>query len=324
MINAAIVGLGRWGQRLVESVQNKSDAIRFVAGVTRDPERARDFADKMGLALTRSYPDVLRDPQIHAVVLATPHSQHFQEIVAAAEAGKHVFVEKPMTLTQESAAQAVRACTDRGVALGIGFGRRMAPAFLELQRVVAEGRIGKILHVEANFSGPTGYQLQPGNWRATRAEAPAGGMTARGIHTLDGMIALNGPVASVFAYSDRHRLEVDIDDTTSMLLRFANGTTGYLATVFATANYWRIHAFGTDGWAEMRGERALSVSDIKGNVETRDFEAVDLEKAILENFAAAAQGRSPFVVTGEQAINGIATLEAIERSARAGSVVVVP
>jgi predicted dehydrogenase len=192
-----------------------------------------------------------------------------------------------------------------------------------MQQAIAQGRIGDLLHVEANFSGPGGYNLVKGVWRSTRKESPAGGMTARGLHTLDGMIALNGPVKSVFAYSDRRKIAVDIDDTTSMLLRFANGTTGYLSSIFATANYWRIHAFGTDGWAEMRGERSLSISDLKGNVETKEFDATSLERAILENFAQAAKSQAPFVVTGTQAINGIATLEAIDKSADAGAPVLI-
>ena len=323
MIRAAIVGLGRWGQTLVESVQDKSEKIRFVCGVSRDPGRTREFGDKKHLALTNSFQAVLDDPDVDAVVLATPHSQHFREIVAAAKAGKHVFVEKPMTLSGQDAAGAVSACQQAGVALGIGFGRRLAPAFLEMQQVIAQGRIGDILHIEANFSGPTGYQLSKDTWRATKAESPSGAMTARGLHTLDGMIALNGPVQSVFAYSDRHKIDVEIEDTTSMLLRFANGTTGYLATIFATANYWRIHAFGSAGWAEMRGERSLVISDLKGKVETKDFDATSLERAILENFAQAAKSKGAFVVTGPQAINGIATLEAIGKSASSGKPVAV-
>jgi predicted dehydrogenase len=323
MIKAAIIGLGRWGQTLVDSVQGKSDVIQFVRGVSRNPARTREFGDKKGLNLTNSYQEVLGDAGVDAVVLATPHSQHFGEIIAAAKAGKHVFVEKPMTLTGKDAAEAVRACEQAGRALGVGFGRRLAPAFLEMQQAIAEGRIGDILHVEANFSGPTGYQLSKDTWRATKAEAPSGAMTARGLHTLDGMIALSGPVQSVFAYSDRHKIEADIEDTTSMLLRFANGTTGYLATIFATANYWRIHAFGSAGWAEMRGERSLSISDLKGNVETKNYDATSLERAILENFAKAAQSKSGFVVTGAQAINGIATLEAIGKSASSGKPVSV-
>ncbi len=139
MIRAAIVGLGRWGQTLVESVQDKSEKIRFVRGVSRDPGRTREFGDKKHLALTNNFQAVLDDPDVDAVVLATPHSQHFREIVAAAKAGKHVFVEKPMTLSGQDAAGAVSACQQAGVALGIGFGRRLAPAFLEMQQVIAQG-----------------------------------------------------------------------------------------------------------------------------------------------------------------------------------------
>ena len=106
MLKAAIVGLGRWGQRLVDSVQGKSPSIRFVRGVSRDPEKTRAYGDKAGLTLTNAYPDVLNDKEVDAVVLATPHSQHFREIVAAARAGKHVFVEKPMALKGQDAADA--------------------------------------------------------------------------------------------------------------------------------------------------------------------------------------------------------------------------
>lgn len=322
MIKAAIVGLGRWGQHLVDSVQEKSDKIQFVRGVSRNPARTREFGDKAGLSLTDDLQVALGDRQVEAVVLATPHSQHFREIMMAAKAGKHIFVEKPMTLTRRDAIDALRACKEAGVVLGIGFGRRLAPAFLAMQQAIAQGRIGDLLHLEANFSGPTGYQTKEG-WRSARTEAPSGGMTARGLHTLDGMIALNGPVKSVFAFSDRHKLEGEIDDTTSMLLRFDNGTSGYLGTIFATANYWRIHAFGTDGWAEMRGERSLSISDLKGDTETKEFDTTNLERAILENFAQAAQSKGSFVVTGAQAVNGIATLEAIGKSANTGEPILI-
>lgn len=314
MIKAAIVGLGRWGQRLVDSVHD-SKLIRITHAVTRDPARARAFGDKMGMTLVDSYEAVLKSPDVDAVVLASPHSHHARQIIEAAKAGKHVFVEKPMALTAKSAAEAVKACKDAGVALGHGFGRRFAPAYLGLKDAIDSGRIGELLHLEGNFSGPSGYQLKPDFWRAKRSEAPAGGMTARGIHVLDGMISLAGPVGSVFAFSDRRKLAVELDDTTSMLLRFQSGLTGYLGCVFATANYWRIQAIGTEGWAEMRGERQLLVSDIKDNVETTDYDARDQERAILEHFAKAATKKGDFVVKPEQAVNGIAVLEAIVRSA---------
>src|SRR5215475_15525940 len=101
MIGAAIVGLGRWGRTLVESVQHKSDRLRFTHAVGRDPDRHRDFAERHGLALAGDLATVLADPGIDAVVLATPHSLHGEQIIASAAAGKHVFCEKPLTLTAD-------------------------------------------------------------------------------------------------------------------------------------------------------------------------------------------------------------------------------
>src|SRR5262245_47573051 len=115
MINAAIVGLGRWGQNLVNSVHDNSDAMRFVAGATRTVAKAADYAREKGFPLHDSYEKVLADPGIDAVVLATPHTQHASQIVAAAKAGKHVFTEKPLALDYASARAATRACAAAGV-----------------------------------------------------------------------------------------------------------------------------------------------------------------------------------------------------------------
>jgi predicted dehydrogenase len=130
-----------------------------------------------------AYEEVLRDSQIDAAVLATPHAKHHEQIVAAAKAGKHAYVEKPLTLIRASAEQAIDACRRAEFTMSIGFNRRHAPSFVEMLRRIRAGDIGDVLHVEAYFSGPTGYGLKPGIWRSTRVEAPGGGMTARGIHT---------------------------------------------------------------------------------------------------------------------------------------------
>src|SRR5690606_6355042 len=110
MINSAIVGLGRWGQGLVESVQGRSERIRFTRGVTRTPSKAEAFCAKNGIALGDDLAAALRDRKLDAVVLATPHTQHAEQIVAAARRRKHVFCEKPFTLTRKSAERALAAC----------------------------------------------------------------------------------------------------------------------------------------------------------------------------------------------------------------------
>lgn len=319
MLNAAIFGLGRWGNRLVESVQG-SEKIRFVKGISREPGKHEEFSQKTGIKVVSSYGRVLKDPGIGAVVLATPHSLHLKQIAQAAKAGKHVFCEKPLTLTRKTAEKAIEACRAAGVTLGIGLNRRYAPSFVEMANRIRAGAIGDVLHVEATHSGPTGYSLDQASWRSTRAEAPAGGMTARGIHTLDVMIQIAGPVTSVYAFSDKRKLpaDIDMDDTTSMLLKFAGGATGSLSTVFVTADLYRVHVFGSKGWIELRGDTELTVRGLQGAPEKIALQAVDKERAELEAFADAVAEKRNFVVPPEEAINGVAVLEAIELSARRG------
>lgn len=320
MIRAAIVGMGRWGQTLIESVQD-SDQIRFVAGISRDPDKLADYSNRTGIQIFSDLSEVLANSEIDAIVLASPHSHHAQQIIDSANSGKHVFVEKPMALTQSTAQQAADACIKNDVVLGVGFNRRVSPAFLGMQKAIQEGRIGEILHIEGQHSGPTGYRLSAGNWRATRAEAPAGGMTARGIHTLDGMIAIGGHVSSIHAISERNIIETEIDDTTAMLLRFKSGITGYLATVFVTADLYRLQIYGSKGWVEMLGPYQLSIANLNGEIEKTQFPVTSIERGILEAFANSARAGTKFVVDPQDAVNGIAVLEAIVQSADQGKTV---
>jgi len=121
MINAAIVGLGWWGKTLVESVQGTSGDIQFVAGATRtkSPETLA-FAEAQRFRLADNYAALLADPKVDAVVLATPHSLHAQELAAAAAAGKHVFCEKPFALTKADAEASAEAARKAGITLGLG------------------------------------------------------------------------------------------------------------------------------------------------------------------------------------------------------------
>jgi predicted dehydrogenase len=324
MLNAAIYGLGRWGSRLTESVQG-SEKIRIVKAVTRTPENHKDYAQKYGVKVLSSYGRVLKDPEIGAVVLATLHSEHMKQIIQAAKAGKHVFVEKPFTLTRKSAEKAVEACRAAGITLSVGFNRRHAPSFVEMMNRIRAGQIGKVLHVEAAHSGPTGYGLKPNTWRSDRAEAPGGGMTARGVHALDAMIQIAGPVTSVYAFSDNRNLPegVDMDDTTTLLMKHASGATGYLSALFTTAEFYRVHVMGTKGWLELRGDTDLTFRGLEGAPEKITLAAVDKERAELEAFADGIAAKKPFVVAPEDAINNSAVLEAIVASARKGKPVAI-
>jgi predicted dehydrogenase len=328
MIRAAIVGLGTWGQNLVRSVQGASPAIRFVAAATRTPEKSLDFAQMHGLRMFASYEAVLGDPGIDAVVLATPHSMHTQQIVAAAHAGKHVFSEKPLGLDAASAQRAAQACAERGVTLGVGYNWRFQPALQAIRRMIDDGSLGRVLHLEGNFCGPSAYRFPKGHWRHDPDEGPAGGMTGRGVHVIDAMLYLAGHIEQVTAQSFRLAQDFGMDDTTSMLLRFASGATGYLGTVIATPETWRLQVFGSRAWAEVGDVEHLHTWDLKVctldpehvTVKQRPvvhtFEKTSTERAELEHFARHAAQRQPLVVPGGDAVHNVALLEAIMASIR--------
>jgi predicted dehydrogenase len=335
MINAAIVGLGRWGQNLVNSVQGKSEKIRFVTGVLRHPENARDYAEKQGLKLESNLDTVLADPAIDAIVLATPHTVHAEQILAAAKAGKPVFTEKPFTLTSRDAAEAVRAAARNNVTLGVGFNWRFQPALQEIRKMLEDGRLGSLLHIEGNFCGPSVYRFPKAHWRQQRDEGPAGGMTGRGVHVVDAMMYLAGQVDTVMAQSYRIALDYGIDDTTSMLLKFKNGATGYLGTIIATAETWRMQVFGSRGWVEVGDVEHLTTWQMRvcfvdpENLNTHQrpqivtFPETSTERAELENFADAVRESRPLAVSGGDEEHGVAVLEAILDSAKSGRTVTV-
>src|SRR5882672_1342017 len=263
MIRAAIVGIGTWGRNLVTAVEG-SELIRFVAGATRTPATAELFCKQHGIRLMESYEEVLAHSGIDAVVLATPHSMHCEQIVAAAKAGRHVFVEKPLGVDLRSAEEAVAACAQHKVTLAVGYNWRFQPALGEAKRMLEDGRLGKLLHIEGNFSGPSAYRFAREHWRHDRNQAPAGGMTGRGVHVVDAMLYLAGShIGSVTAQSDRLVHDYGADDTTSMLFRFQSGATAYLGTVIATAETWRLQIFGSKGWVEVGDIAHLHTWDLK-------------------------------------------------------------
>ncbi|MBY0338574.1 MAG: Gfo/Idh/MocA family oxidoreductase [Acetobacteraceae bacterium] len=324
MLATAIVGMGRWGQTLVNSVQGKNGAnIRFVAGCTGTPAKARDYAAEKGIRLLDGYEAVLADPEVKAVALATPHGQHAEQVIAAARAGKHVFVEKPFTLTKASAEAAVEAARRAGVVLALGHNRRFLPAVAEMKRLLAAGEIGTLLHVEGQFSGPGGFAYKPGAWRADRAESPLGGMGGMGIHMVDMIINLAGRFCDVRVVSQAKVLPT-IDDTTAMLATLESGATCTFATLAAAPRFWRVALFGTDAWAELHGHERLTVCQRDGDPVTRDFPVTDIERAELEAFAAAVAGGAPYPLPWEEAIHGVSVFETMIFAAESRSTYAVP
>jgi predicted dehydrogenase len=336
LIRAAIIGLGWWGQTLVESAQG-SDVIKFVAAAsrTKSPGNAQ-FAESRGLLFADSYASVLNHRSIDAVVLATPHSQHAAQVIAAAKAGKHVFCEKPVALHRAEAAQAVAATPAAGVTLGLGYNRRFHPEMTKLREQIRDGELGTVLHVEATMTFPNALAVKAEAWRAQRDETPCGGLTPMGVHAIDGMIDLCGEIDTVYCQSVRRVVAVDADDTTSMLFRMKAGMSGYLGTMTATGPGFSFQVFGSNGWVRLEGmthvagasseERRTTLfgtcrfQPVKGPATVWEADKLDVTRAALEAFAIAASGGAPYLIPLHDMVHGAAVTEAVVRSAATGRV----
>jgi predicted dehydrogenase len=337
MIRAAQIGLGWWGKTLVESVQGTSDKIQFVAATSRTKsDDYLKFAQEQTLSFADNYEAILADTNVDAVVLATPHSQHAAQVIAAAKAGKHVFCEKPFALHAAEAEAAVAATKQAGVTLGLGYNRRFHPEMTKLRDKIRSGELGTVLHVEATMTFPNALALKADAWRAQRDETPAGGLTPMGVHAIDGMIDLCGEIDTVYCQSFRRVVAVDSDDTTSMLFRMKDGMSGYLGTMTATGPGFSFQVFGSKGWVRLEGmthvagapseERRTRLfgtckfQPAKGPAEVWEAEKLDVTRASLEAFADAAQGGTPYPIPLDQMVHGVAVTEAVVRSAETGKV----
>lgn len=326
MLKAGIIGLGWWGRIIVQLLKD-SPKLRIVRAADTDA-KARAWAGERGLAAAGDPAEMLSDPGVDAVILCTPHSQHTGQIARAAAVRKHVFCEKPLALRRADVEESVRLCNERGVVLAVGHERRFEPPMLDLKRLVAAGELGTILQIEANFSQDKFLSLPPANWRLSVVDAPAGPMTATGIHMLDLAVGLLGPAERAFCSVRRLGSDLANGDTLGALVGFKSGANLLLTALLATPFDGRFAVYGSKGWAEIRDKAhpeapegwTLSLCPRGGRPSSRDYPPAPAVRANLEAFADAAEGRAPYPVPQDDMIATIAALEAVFKSAASGRV----
>jgi predicted dehydrogenase len=311
MIKAAIVGLGWWGKNIADAVQGKSTKLQFVHGVTQELDATRDYAKTKGFRLSATLEEALADPEVQAVVLATPHSLHADQVVQVARAGKAVFCEKPLSLTH--AQRAVDACKTAGVPIGVGQNKRFWPSTVEMRRVIASGALGRIMHVEGHYSNEHSSKFFA-PWRDLPSETPGAGMTGTGIHILDAFANIAGPAEKITAQFIAHREGADPRDTVSVLFKFKNNISGFLGAVRASPLYFRVHVFGDEGSVEALDETRTIIRLKGGKTEVKDFPKIDSVLAEIDAFADAVAGVAPYPITTAEMVNTIASFEAIINS----------
>lgn len=334
MVRAAIVGLGRWGRSLVTSVQGKSDDIRFVVGHTRTRASAEEFCRDKGVRLVDGFEQILADPEVDAVVLATPHTLHEAQVKAAASAGKHIFVEKPIALDHSGAQAAFDAAKKAGVVFAVGFGRRFHPSINELRTRVKDGRLGPIVAMVGQHTTSTAQFIPQDNWRADPKESPAGALTAVGVHLLDHMIELAGRVREVHCVTARYAAG-PADDTTTILLRFANGATGTIFCSVSTATDFRFTVYGTKGLVEISQPQLQRFRFAPGADrpptglvaappdEMIEYPGFDVLNAELVEFARCIRAQRTYPVPIDELLHGMSVFDALVESAQTNKSVTV-
>jgi predicted dehydrogenase len=316
MIAAAIVGLGRWGRNIVEAASGH-DSLKIVRAVEPDVDAAREFCSRHHLDLSSTLDAVLADPNIKAVLLATPHSLHPAQVIACAAAGKQVFCEKPLALHRADAARMFDACREAGVLLAVGHNRRFWPSLRTLRDIVASGELGTLLHIEGHNSNENSQGITAG-WRLSEAESPGGGLTGAGLHVLDAFVSMLGPVRQISAQLHSRTPGPPPLDTAMLMMDFVNGVTGTLSTIRATPFFWRVHVFGTKGSAEVLDESTL-IRRVSGSKPMRHtFPAIDVLRAELDAFADALEGKRPYPVPEADVLATLAAFEAALASMKSG------
>jgi predicted dehydrogenase len=324
-----MIGLGWWGKKMTAVLEQAKGDIEIVCAGEPDP--AGDaFAAAHNFKHYRTDKEALQHPGVDAVILATPHSLHAEQIERAVAAGKHIFCEKPLALTKRGAEAVVAACAKSNLVLGMGHERRWEPPVAQMLAMARAGQLGRIQQVEGNFSHDKFTTLDPKNWRLNAEEAPVGGMTATGIHLTDLAVALLGQARDLRVSCERLSSEIPQGDTVSVHVRFKGGGTAYVSASLAMPFVSRFAVFGSKGWIDIRDKAHVEApagwivtSAIGGGAITvTDVPPAEPVKDNLVAFARAVRGEAPYPITGEELVNNITILEATIKSAASDGAVV--
>jgi predicted dehydrogenase len=320
-VKLAAIGTGRWASELADAV-SKTGTSEVVSGWARRPEGREAFAAKHGSRAAESLDELLADPEVEGVIITTSHQSHREMIEQAAAAGKHVFVDKPFTNTVEDGLAAIAAARDAGVLLQVGHQRRRTPAKRRIKAMLEAGELGDVETVVTNQSIPNGFKMPETAWRWDPEQSPLGSMTSLGVHKIDTINYLVGPVRSVFAFTRPGRAK-PIDEATVLALELDSGALATLTTSFFTPVVNDTTVFGTDAaaWSTEGGAKLR----IQGRDDPAPGEvALDPIDPLVDQmsaFAAAIRGQSSVEVDGEAGLAVIAVMEAAVESAASGRAV---
>ncbi len=318
-LRVASIGMGWWSDVLADAIK-RSKKLEIISCYTRTEEKRKAFSAKYGCKAASSYEEILGDRNVEAIINTTPNNVHLETTRAAAEAGKHVFLDKPIATTIADARAITAACRKAGVVLALGYQRRKESHFRWIRGKIDNGEFGKLVNAEANISRDRLGQFQADSWRYTEAGMPGGVMLQIGIHYTDVLEYLIGPVKAVRGALAQLVLPGENPDIASLILEHENGALSTLNACYASASeYYLMNIYGKEATAYYdlnQGLRHLK----RGS---KQVDAVPCEKndtivEELEEFADAVRGNGQPEMDGEKSTASLAVLLAGIKSAREG------
>ena len=315
MIKAASVGLGWWSDELAISIQSKSKKIKIVSCYSRSKKKRINFSKKFKTEYHNSYSALIKDKNIDAILLTTPHTLHAKHTIQALQNGKHVFVEKPMATKSIGAKKMLITAKKYNKTLAVGHNRRFSSVFNYIKKLNNQKKIGKILHIDANFSASGALNYKKNFWRANRKESPGGAIAGLGIHMIDLMCFFGGKIKSVQSLVKRYAINVNIDDTTSAIFEFNNKCTGNLTSIFACPYISTFNVYGTKiNIFSKIDDNKITIVNKKGKVKNLNLINHDTLFLELQEFADTCMNKKKYRIKNKEAVHNVAVMEAIVKS----------
>jgi predicted dehydrogenase len=318
----AVVGMGWWSDVLADAIQRSSE-LEVVACHSRSEEKRSAFADKYGCRACASYEELLADVSIPAIINTTPNSAHLETTRAAALAGKHIFLEKPIANTVAEGREIAEICRNAGVVLALGYQRRRESHFRWIKAEIDAGRFGKLVQAECNISRDRLGQFDPSSWRYQAAGMPGGVMLQIGIHYVDVLEMLMGPVKRVSARLAQLVLPGDNPDVANMILEHESGALSNLTASYASASeFYMMNVYGKEASAYY--DLFSGLRHLKRGEKSAQPVAVEKNDAIreeLEDFARCVRSGGTPETDGFWGTRNLAVIRAGVKSAAEGRVV---
>jgi predicted dehydrogenase len=316
-VRVACVGLGWWSDVLAAAIA-RSGRLRVVACYSRSEAKREAFAARYHCQAAARYDDVLRNPDVEAIINTTPNTAHLATTAAAAVAGKHVFLDKPIANTLDDAQAITQCCEAAGVVLAVGYQRRREGQFRWMRRQIEAGALGRLVNAEANISRDRLGQIDLTSWRYTSEGMPGGVMLQIGIHYTDVLAYLLGPIKAVSASLAQLVLPGDNPDVASLILEHESGALATLNASYASAaEHYVMNVYGKEATAYYDLQQGLRWQRRgQPRAEPVGHERVDALVDELDEFAGAVRGRGAPEIGGAQATESLAVIRAGLISAR--------